>query len=67
MREHIVAAAKAMKKGDWKLCSQYILAVKVRSVHWLLFIREWSICQTGGYGMCCRLLVEEELQTVGCG
>ena len=29
MREHIVAAVKSMKKGDWKKCSEYILAVKV--------------------------------------
>lgn len=29
MREHVVAAANAMKKGDWKKCSEYILAIKV--------------------------------------
>lgn len=33
MREHIVAAVKSMKKGDWKKCSEYILAVK----SWNLF------------------------------
>ena len=32
MREHIVAAVKSMKKGDWKKCSEYILAVKVISL-----------------------------------
>ena len=32
MREHVVAASKAMKKGDWKQCRDYILAVKV-SLH----------------------------------
>ena len=26
---HVVAASKAMKKGDWKQCKDYILAVKV--------------------------------------
>ena len=30
MREHVVAASKAMKKGDWKQCKDYILAVKVK-------------------------------------
>jgi len=25
----VVAASKAMKKGDWKQCKDYILAVKV--------------------------------------
>lgn len=40
MREHIVAAAKAMKKGDWKKCAQYILAVKVCfTIHWPLNCR----------------------------
>ena len=29
MREHVVAASKAMKKGDWKQFKNYILAVKV--------------------------------------
>lgn len=30
MREHVVAhASKAMKKGDWRQCRDYILAVKV--------------------------------------
>jgi len=33
MREHIVAASKAMKTGDWKKCSQNILAVSC----WELF------------------------------
>lgn len=30
MREHVVAASKAMKKGDWRQCRDYILAVKVK-------------------------------------
>ena len=29
MREHVVAAAHAMKVGDWKKCKQYILSIKV--------------------------------------
>jgi len=29
MREHVIAASKAMKKGDWKQCKDYISAVKV--------------------------------------
>ena len=28
MREHVVAASKAMKKGDWRQCRDYILAVR---------------------------------------
>ena len=30
MREHVVASSKAMKRGDWKKCKDYMLAVKVR-------------------------------------
>ena len=29
MREHVVAAANAMKCGDWKKCRDYILDIKV--------------------------------------
>ena len=29
MREHVVAAAHAMRKGDWKACRDFILAIKV--------------------------------------
>ena len=28
MREHVVAAAHAMLKGDWKKCRDYILSIK---------------------------------------
>lgn len=29
MREHVVAATHAMRKGDWKKCLNYILSIKV--------------------------------------
>ena len=32
MREHVVAASKAMMIGDWKKCRDYIMAVKVCKV-----------------------------------
>ena len=34
MREHVVAAAHAMLKGDWKNCRHYILSIKA----WDLFL-----------------------------
>ena len=34
MREHVVAAAHAMLKGDWKSCKDYILSIKA----WDLFL-----------------------------
>ncbi len=35
MREHVVAAAKAMKTGNWSKCADYILAVKVGLLIWI--------------------------------
>ena len=34
MHEHVVAAAHAMLKGDWKNCKDYILSIKA----WDLFL-----------------------------
>ena len=34
MREHVVAAAHSMLKGDWKSCKDYILSIKA----WDLFL-----------------------------
>jgi translation initiation factor 3 subunit C len=31
MREHIVAASKAMKTGDWKACTNFIINDKMNS------------------------------------
>ncbi|CAH3149908.1 unnamed protein product [Porites lobata] len=54
MREHVVAASKAMKKGDWKQCSEYILAVKV----WKLFRNTEQVQE-----MLTRKIQEESLRT----
>ncbi|MGH0183065.1 UNVERIFIED_CONTAM: hypothetical protein FKN15_011068 [Acipenser sinensis] len=37
MREHVVAASKAMKMGDWKTCHAYIINEKMNSKVWDLF------------------------------
>ena len=44
MREHVVAASKAMKKGDWKQCSEYILAVKVTEVNMKQIFTDRQTC-----------------------
>ena len=31
MREHLVAASKAMKKGDWKACQNFIINEKMNA------------------------------------
>lgn len=54
MREHVVAASKAMKKGDWKQCRDYILAVKV----WKLFRQTEQVQE-----MLTRKIQEESLRT----
>jgi translation initiation factor 3 subunit C len=37
MREHVVAACKAMKVGDWKACCDYIINDKMNAKVWDLF------------------------------
>ena len=32
MREHVVAAAHAMQRGDWKACKDYITSIKVGTI-----------------------------------
>ncbi|KAK3751829.1 hypothetical protein QZH41_013288 [Actinostola sp. cb2023] len=61
MREHVVAASKAMMTGDWRKCKQYIMAVKV-SPHgtsvWKLFSRPEEVKE-----MLLRKIQEESLRT----
>ncbi|KAG8430263.1 hypothetical protein GDO86_018127, partial [Hymenochirus boettgeri] len=37
MREHVVAASKAMKMGDWKTCRNFIINEKMNAKVWDLF------------------------------
>lgn len=37
MREHVVAAAKAMKKGDWSACHTFLINEKMNAKVWDLF------------------------------
>lgn len=37
MREHVVAASKAMKNGDWKKCRDFIINEKMNAKVWDLF------------------------------
>uniref|UniRef100_A0A2C9JIY5 Eukaryotic translation initiation factor 3 subunit C n=1 Tax=Biomphalaria glabrata TaxID=6526 RepID=A0A2C9JIY5_BIOGL len=39
MREHVVAASKAMKNGDWKKCRDYIINEKMNAKVWDLFFQ----------------------------
>lgn len=37
MREHVVAASKAMRHGDWKACANFIVNKKMNTKVWNLF------------------------------
>lgn len=37
MREHVIAASKAMRIGNWKLCQEYIINDKMNNKVWNLF------------------------------
>lgn len=37
MREHVIAASKAMRIGNWKLCQEYIINEKMNNKVWNLF------------------------------
>lgn len=39
MREHVVAASKAMRVGNWKSCAEFIINEKMNSKVWNLFHR----------------------------
>ncbi|XP_065831444.1 eukaryotic translation initiation factor 3 subunit C-like [Oscarella lobularis] len=54
MREHVVAAANAMKKGNWKACNDYMMDVKV----WTLFPNPQKV-----KGMLTKKIKEESLRT----
>ncbi|XP_041036044.1 eukaryotic translation initiation factor 3 subunit C, partial [Carcharodon carcharias] len=58
MREHVVAASKSMKMGDWKTCNNYIINEKMNAKVWDLFpgadrVREMLV----------RKIQEESLRT----
>lgn len=37
MREHVVAASKAMKMGDWRTCHRFVVNEKMNGKVWDLF------------------------------
>ncbi|XP_060068730.1 eukaryotic translation initiation factor 3 subunit C-like isoform X2 [Ylistrum balloti] len=43
MREHVVAASKAMKTGNWKECKNYIINEKMSTKVWDLFFKPLNV------------------------
>ncbi|CAH1155507.1 unnamed protein product [Phaedon cochleariae] len=58
MREHVVAAAKAMRNGNWAACNAFIINEKMSGKVWDLFYRA-----DGVRAMLTRLIKEEALRT----
>jgi translation initiation factor 3 subunit C len=58
MREHVVAASKAMRHGDWKACSEYIVNKKMNTKVWDLFYESDRVRE-----MLVKFIKEESLRT----
>merc|ERR1719225_1616583 len=58
MREHVVAASKAMRNGDWKKAVNYIINEKMNAKVWDLFYDADSVRQ-----MLTRKIQEESMRT----
>ncbi|XP_069782969.1 eukaryotic translation initiation factor 3 subunit C [Narcine bancroftii] len=58
MREHVVAASKAMKMGDWKTCKNFIINAKMSTKVWDLFPAGEKVRD-----MLVRKIQEESLRT----
>lgn len=58
MREHVVAASKAMKTGDWKACKNFILNEKMNAKVWELFYKSETVQE-----MVTGKIQEESLRT----
>lgn len=58
MREHVVAASKAMRHGDWKACADFIVNKKMNTKVWDLFYESDRVRD-----MLVKFIKEESLRT----
>merc|ERR1719495_1244182 len=58
MREHVVAASKAMRNGDWRKCRDFIINAKMNAKVWDLFYEADKV-----RAMLARKIQEETLRT----
>ncbi|KDR11509.1 hypothetical protein L798_14577, partial [Zootermopsis nevadensis] len=58
MREHVVAASKAMRNGNWSACRNFIINEKMNAKVWDLFYQADKVRE-----MLTRLIQEEALRT----
>lgn len=58
MREHVVAASKAMRHGEWKACADFIVNKKMNTKVWDLFYEADRVRE-----MLVKFIKEESLRT----
>jgi len=58
MREHVVAASKAMRNGDWRKCRDFVINTKMNGKVWDLFYEADKVRE-----MLSRKIQEETLRT----
>uniref|UniRef100_A0A0A9XY83 Eukaryotic translation initiation factor 3 subunit C n=1 Tax=Lygus hesperus TaxID=30085 RepID=A0A0A9XY83_LYGHE len=58
MREHVVAASKAMRNGNWQACAEFIINDKMNAKVWDLFYEADKVRE-----MLKKLIKEESLRT----
>lgn len=58
MREHVVAASKAMRHGEWKACAEFIVNKKMNTKVWDLFYEADRVRD-----MLTKFIKEESLRT----
>lgn len=58
MREHVVAASKAMRHGEWKACAEFIVNKKMNTKVWDLFYEADRVRD-----MLVKFIKEESLRT----
>ncbi|XP_011495404.1 PREDICTED: eukaryotic translation initiation factor 3 subunit C [Ceratosolen solmsi marchali] len=58
MREHVVAASKAMRNGNWTACNNFIINEKMNAKVWDLFYQANKVRE-----MLTKLIKEESLRT----
>ncbi|KAG1714274.1 Eukaryotic translation initiation factor 3 subunit C [Nymphon striatum] len=58
MREHVVAASKAMRNGNWRMCKNFIINDKMNAKVWDLFHKAEQVRR-----LICQKIQEESLRT----
>ncbi|XP_017794023.1 PREDICTED: eukaryotic translation initiation factor 3 subunit C isoform X2 [Habropoda laboriosa] len=61
MREHVVAAAKAMRNGNWLACNNFIINEKMNAKVWDLFYQADKLKRPVVHSIISKMIINEEL------